>query len=173
MSAARDAAFTALVDAQGTSLLRLATLLVGDPVSAEDLVQGVLERTYRRWSQVGQAASPEAYVRAAVVNAARRKWRLRTQGRESLVALVPEVPVTGGQSAAIVRHTLLEALQELTRQQRAVIVLRYFADQSEAEVARLLGCSTGMVKAHASRGLSRLRTDPRFAVSFDAVQERS
>jgi len=54
-----------------------------------------------------------------------------------------------------------------------VIVLRYFADQSEAEVARLLGCSTGTVKAHASRGLSRLRTDPRFAVSFDAAQESS
>ncbi len=173
MNAARDAAFTALVDAQGNSWLRLATLMVGDPVSAEDLVQGVLERTYRRWSEVGQAASPEAYVRAAVVNAARRRWRLRSQGRERLVALVPEVPVTGGQSAAIVRHTLLETLQELTRPQRAVIVLRYFADQSEVEVARLLGCSTGTVKAQASRGLSRLRTDPRFAVSFDAAQESS
>ena len=170
MNVARDAAFTALVDAQGTSLLRLATLLVGDPVSAEDLVQGVLERTYRRWSQVGQAASPEAYLRAAVVNAARRRWRLRSQDRERLVALVPEVPVTGGQSAAIVRHALLEALSALTRQQRAVIVLRYFADQSEAEVGRLLGCSIGTVKSHASRGLDRLRSDPRLAVTFDMVK---
>ena len=170
MNAARDAAFGALVDAQGTSLLRLATLLAGDLVSAEDLVQGVLERTYRRWSQVGQAASPEAYLRAAVVNAARRRWRLRSLGREQLVALVPEVPVTGGQSAAIVRHALLEALSPLTRQQRAVIVLRYFADQSEAEVGRLLGCSIGTVKSHASRGLDRLRSDPRLAVTFDMVK---
>ena len=70
------------------------------------------------------------------------------------------------------RHALLEALSGLTRQQRSVIVLRLFADQDEAEVARLLGCSVGTVKAHSSRGLQRLRDNFQLAgTSSDLVQE--
>ena len=76
-----------------------------------------------------------------------------------------------GHGAVVARAAILQSLASLTRQQRAVIVLRYFADQSEAQVASLLGCSIGTVKAHTSRGLERLRTDPLAANALDTTGE--
>lgn len=131
----------------GAQLLRTATLLAGDRTAGEDLLQGVLERTYRRCGLVQRAASPQAYVHGAMLNAARGGWRARRRHRVDLVERTPDLPVAGGQHDATVRHVLLSALGELSRRQGAVIVLRYFADQSEADVARLLGCSVGTVKA--------------------------
>jgi len=171
VSAPDDESFTAFVHEHGAHLLRIATLLAGDRAAGEDLLQGVLERTYRRWGHVQRVASPQAYVHGAILNAARGGWRVRRRHREHLVERAPDLPVAGGQHDATVRHVLLTALGELSRRQRAVIVLRYFADQSEADVARLLGCSVGTVKAHASRGLQRLRSDPRLTPTLDAVQE--
>ncbi len=172
MTTARDDQFSAFVQARGTSLYRLAALLTGDPSDGEDLLQMVLEKTYRRWDRLEAIATPEAYVRQSLVNAARSHWRLRLRRREQVVDDLPDAPVFGGQDRMLVRHSLLEALAGLTRQQRAVIVLRYFADQDEAEVARLLGCSVGTVKAHCSRGLQRLRSDFQLTgTPFDLVQE--
>jgi RNA polymerase sigma-70 factor (sigma-E family) len=168
----RDGEFTRFVELHGTRLLRFAALLTGDPAAAEDLLQSVLEKTYRRWSKVGVADSPDAYVHQALVNSARRQWRLRALRRETPAGLAPDERVEGGQRAVVARESLMQAMNVLTRQQRAVIVLRYFADQSEAEVARLLGCSVGTVKAHASRGLQRLRGDRELAqAALDLVQE--
>ena len=73
----RDAEFSRFVELNATRLLRFATLLTGNPSTAEDLLQSVLEKTYRRWSRVGQADNPDAYVRQALVNARRRHWRGR------------------------------------------------------------------------------------------------
>jgi RNA polymerase sigma-70 factor (sigma-E family) len=169
VTAARDDQFSAFVAARGTSLYRLATLLTGNPSDGEDLLQTALEKTYRRWSHL---EAPEAYVRQSLVNAARSHWRVRRRRQEHVWDEVPEAAVPGGQDRMLVRHSLLEALGGLTRQQRAVIVLRFFADQSEAEVARLLGCSIGTVKAHSSRGLQQLRDDFQHAgTSFDLAQE--
>jgi RNA polymerase sigma factor (sigma-70 family) len=104
------------------------------------------------------------------VNAAKRQWSRRRE-RERFVAAATDPAANGGQGEVLVRQTLLQALAGLSRQQRAVIVLRYFADQSEAEVARLLGCSVGNVKAHASRGIERLRTEPQLALILESVRE--
>lgn len=166
MTSARDAEFSAFVSARATRLLRFSTLLVGDAAGGEDLLQTVLEKTYRRWSKSGTARNPDGYVREALLNAARRQWRVRGSRQETLVGLVPDQTIMGGQGTVLVRQALLQALSVLTKQQRAVIVLRYFADQSEAEVARLLGCSAGTVKAHASRGLERMRSDKALAGTF-------
>lgn len=169
---ARDDEFSAFVKARGTSLYRLATLLAGNPSDGEDLLQIVLEKTYRRWDRLEAISTPEAYVRQALVNAARSHWRLQFRRHERVVDDLPDAGVTGAEDAMLVRHSLLKALSRLTRQQRAVIVLRYFADQNEAEVAKLLGCSVGSVKAHSSRGLQRLRQDFQLtSTSFDLVQE--
>ena len=168
----RDDQFSAFVRTRGTSLYRLATLLTGNPSDGEDLLQIVLEKTYRRWNRLEAVDSPEAYVRQALVNAARSQWRLRMLRREHLLGEPPDAAVYGGHRSMLERHALLEALSGLTHQQRSVIVLRFFADQDEAEVARLLGCSVGTVKAHSSRGLQRLRDNFELSGStFDLVQE--
>jgi RNA polymerase sigma-70 factor (sigma-E family) len=171
LAAVKDEEFSAFVRVRGTPLLRFATLLAGNPEAGEDLLQEVLEKVYRRWTKVGQAESPEAYIRRALVNSATKHWARRRRRDERLVAVVPEVEFSGGHSVVLVRQILLQALSGLSRQQRAVIVLRYFADQSEAEVARLLGCSVGNVKSHASRGLERLRNEPELVLILDSVQE--
>jgi RNA polymerase sigma-70 factor (sigma-E family) len=170
VSVVKDEEFSAFVRARGTRLLRFATLLAGEANAGEDLLQEVLEKVYRRWVKVGQADNPEAYIRQALVNSAKRHWSRRRDG-ERLVAAAPDLQSSGGHGEVLVRHTLLQALAGLSRQQRAVIVLRYFADQSEAEVARLLGCSVGNVKAHASRGIERLRSEPELALILDSVRE--
>jgi RNA polymerase sigma-70 factor (sigma-E family) len=172
LTKAKDEQFSAFISARGTSLYRLATLLAGDPSDGEDLLQIVLEKTYRRWDRLEAVATPEAYVRQALVNAARSHWRLRLRRGEHLLDQPPDAAVYGGQDTMLIRRSLLEALGGLTRQQRAVIVLRFFADQDEAEVARMLGCSVGTVKAHSSRGLRRLRDNfEHSGTTYDLVQE--
>lgn len=163
--------FTAFVRANGTSLLRLATLLTGSRQSGEDVFQGALERTYARWSRSGGIEDLDAYVRRAIVHGARRQWRRRAQRPEDLVASTPDTATTSGEGEVVARAAILQALALLTRQQRAVIVLRYFADQSETQTANALGCSVGTVKAHASRGLDRLRTSPLAAAALNTIGE--
>jgi len=159
-----DRAFEEFVAGSSDRLLRSAVLLVGR-ASAEDLLQGALERTYRHWPRVARG-TPEAYVRRAMVNSAAGRWRRR---RLVEVPLDDEVGTgtgtgTGGWTGApdhadqlSARDQLMRALMTLPARQRAVLVLRYFEDRSEAEVAAVLGCGVGSVKKHASRGLARLR----------------
>jgi RNA polymerase sigma-70 factor (sigma-E family) len=166
-----DEDFVAFVRERGTSLLRLATLLAGNRHSGEDLFQSAVERTYARWSRAGSIQDLDAYIRQVIVRGARRQWRRRLRQPETLVATAPETAIPGGQGDVVARAALLQALALLTRQQKAVIVLRYFADQSEAQVASLLGCSVGTVKAHASRGLERLRVHPMAISALDTSEE--
>jgi len=168
-----DEDFVAFVRERGTSLLRLATLLSGNRHAGEDLFQGALERTYARWSRADGIQDLDAYMRRVIVRAARRQWRRRSRQPEDLVGSAPDVAAAGGQGDVIARAAMLQALDLLTRQQRAVIILRYFADQTEAQVAGLLGCSVGTVKSHSSRGLERLRTNPLAASALDLTGESS
>ena len=163
--------FVAFVRSGGTSLLRLAILLAGSKQSGEDLFQGALERTYTRWSKDGSIEDLDAYARQAIIHAAQRQWKRRRRQREDLVAYAPETAIAGGQGDVVTRAALLQALASLTRQQRAVVVLRFFADQSEAQVAALLGCSVGTVKSQTSRGLQRLRSSPLAVSALDIAQE--
>ncbi|EFC80595.1 SigE family RNA polymerase sigma factor [Parafrankia sp. EUN1f] len=158
--------FRAYFAARLPELLRLAYLLTGDPAEAEDLAQTALARTLVAWRRVRESDSPDAYVRRILVNAHRRRFRRRVP--ESPMATVPEQEArsSAAELAAVEdRAGLARALAVLPARQRAVVVLRYCEDLPEARVAEILGCSTGTVKTHASRGLARLRADPSLAAA--------
>jgi RNA polymerase sigma-70 factor (sigma-E family) len=153
-----EESFTAFVRASGERHLRVAVLLTGDWHAAEDLVQASLVKLYRAWPGVDQVGGdPDAYLRRILVNTQRSWWRARWR-REAPVAQLPDSP--GGDDDAdqrAVAVSIRQALRRLSPRQRAVLVLRYYEDLPEAEIASLLGCSAGTVKAHAHRGLRALR----------------
>ena len=140
------------------SLLRTAYLIVGDLPEAEDLVQETLLKASRRWPRVSRMDRPAAYARRVLVNLALDGSRHRSRRRRELTGEpTAELPdATNGLHAIDERDELLVALAELPPRQRAVLVLRYFLDLPEADVAAALKCSLGTVKSSASRGLARL-----------------
>jgi RNA polymerase sigma-70 factor (sigma-E family) len=157
MRPADDADFSAFVTASARRLLRSAYLITGDVAEAEDLLQSALERAYRRWPSIRQKDVPEAYVRKIIVTAAidagrRRKFASAPLDEERLPGL-PDAAVEGLPA----RAALLSCVRELPPGQRAVLVLRYFDDLTEAETARVLGCSVGTVKSQHARAMARLR----------------
>jgi RNA polymerase sigma-70 factor (sigma-E family) len=172
-----DEPFAAYVREPGDRLLRVAVLLTGDWHAAEDLVRASLVKLHRAWSQLDTRADPDAYLRRIMVNTHRSWWRARWR-REIPAAVLPE----GASSEDIadrqaVGAVVRQALVRLPRQQRAVLVLRYCEDLPEAEVAELLGCSVGTVKAHAHRGLRALREQlggefDRYAVNGTRTPQR-
>ncbi len=136
------------------ALLRFAHALTGNPHDASDLVQEVLERVGVRWSSVGRGpGGPDAYVRRAMVNARTSRWRRRRP--ETLVDAVPETAVAARDRFD--DEPLWLALKDLPQRQRAVIVLRYYEDLSEAEIAATLGISPGTVKSQSARAMAGLR----------------
>ena len=143
--------FDAFVRARHTALLRYGTVLTGDPHAAADLVQDALERTGAAWSRVQQQGDPEGYVRRVMANRNISTWRkLR---RERLVDSPPE----RGYEVPYSDDVMWEALRLLPKRQRTVLVLRYYEDQSEQEIARVLGIAPGTVKSQASKGIASLR----------------
>ncbi|MEU9832942.1 SigE family RNA polymerase sigma factor [Streptosporangium sp. NPDC048047] len=155
MSGPDDDGFIAFVAARGTSLLRVAHLACGDEREAEDLLQTALERTYRRWDRV-RHDNPEPYVRRVIVNAAINRARRRAILRILPTHTPPERPAR--EVDLDLRGMLMDALRALPPRQRAVVVLRYWEDLSEAQTAEILGCSAGTVKSQASKALAKLRT---------------
>ncbi len=150
--------FTDFVSASSARLLRTAYLVTGDAQQAQDLLQTALERTYRRWGRVRRKELPEAYVRRMIVNAATDAWR-SGRGRQNIAfdeAAIPPIP-DAAVDGVIARQALLASVRELPAGQRAVLVLRYFDDLTEAETARVLGCSVGTVKSQHARAIARLR----------------
>ena len=147
--------FDEFVATRSPALLRTAYLLTGDRGLAEDLLQSALAKAYRHWDRVAAVGSPEAYVRRIMVNE-RRSWWRHDRGREVLGA----VPDRGGpdESAALAeRDAVWQAVLALPPRTRAVLVLRYWEDLSEAETAQILDCSVGTVKSQASKALAKLR----------------
>jgi RNA polymerase sigma-70 factor (sigma-E family) len=152
----RDADFTAYLAARQSTLLRTAYLITGDAHTAEDVVQSALARLYLSWDRVQRAESPDAYVRRAIVNEATSWWRRAWRRREVATDILPDVavapePTSGGDD-------VWQLVRSLPPRQRAVIVLRYYEQLSEAEIADTLGISPGTVKSQASRALATLRT---------------
>lgn len=155
--------FEQFVTASSDALLRTAYLVVWDPAEAEDLVQDCLLAVARRWPRVRGMDHPYAYARRVLINLAldgasrrtRRRDELAVNGSGAVEELADESS-TRRLHAVGVRAELIQALGTLPPRQRAVLVLRYFEDLSEAQVAELLGCSLGTVKSTASRGLTRL-----------------
>lgn len=149
--------FGQFVAARGRSLCRTAYLLTGDWQVGEDLVQEALVRTCLRRRRLRSQDTLEPYARKVLLSlflsARRRRWH-----GEVPTAQLPDRAARSEVDTVIDRHGLWPALMQLSSQQRAVLVLRYFEDMTEAQIAAVLGCSTGAVKTHASRGLDRLRT---------------
>lgn len=168
--------FDRFVDRSAEPLLRTAYLLVWDLPEAEDLVQECLLRVARRWPRVRSMEHPHAYARRVLVNLALGGARRRARRRSELQAAdAAQVDGRADETAARalglvdVRCELIGALATLPPRQRAVLVLRYFEDLSEAQVAAALDCSVGTVKSTASRGLDRLRV----AIEPDAAETQS
>ena len=141
-------AVTALYQIHGRRLVGLAALLTGDRATGEDVVQEAFLALYRRWPRLRDSEAAPAYLRTAVVNGARTTHR-RT-GRETL-GTPPDSPSGPDPSAAVDRRAVLDALRLLPTRQREVMVLRYYEDLAEGQIAELLGISRGSVKQHASR----------------------
>jgi RNA polymerase sigma-70 factor (sigma-E family) len=140
-------------------LFRTALLLAGqDRAAAEDLLQLALERAYRHWGRVCRSGDPERYVRRILANAANDRWRRAIRRPERPLDPGAAGPVVADQTDAVAeRDFLARALAGLPPRQRTVLVLRYYNDLPETEIADVLGCSVGTVKSQASRGLARLR----------------
>ncbi|GAA0934826.1 SigE family RNA polymerase sigma factor [Kribbella koreensis] len=151
--------FDELVTSSERRLLRLALMLSGGVHSAEDLVQTVLARAHRRWDTIGVLDKPDAYLSKMVVNEF-LSWRRRLKNQELPLADIPETPAAEDISA---RHAQRDAawrlLAGLPRAQRAVLVLRFYEDLPDDEIAAILGCTPVTVRSNASRGLATLRAN--------------
>jgi RNA polymerase sigma-70 factor (sigma-E family) len=159
--------FARFVAERSGSLMRLAYVLAGDQHGAEDLLQSALARTAARWRHVRE--SPEAYVRRAMYNEQVNRWKRRR--RESAVAVVPETGVGDRSDEVDLRLALDRALLALPPRKRAVLVLRYFEDLPEAQVAEILGCSVGTVRSQSYKAIARLReVVPELAVRLETVE---
>jgi RNA polymerase sigma-70 factor (sigma-E family) len=147
----RDAQFDAYVAARSLRLLGVATMLVGRH-DAEDALQDALISLYRRWDRVTAADNPDAYVHRSLVNASLQLLRRRRR-----IELPPSFDVSGHADVVSDRQQMLQALATLPPRQRAVLVLAFYEDRSEAEIADAMGCSRGTVKSQKARALNALR----------------
>jgi RNA polymerase sigma-70 factor (sigma-E family) len=170
-----EADFCEFVRSRTPALLRTAFLLTGDRHLAEDLVQDALARTHRARGRLADEGHFEAYTRTAMYHLHISLWR-RRRFTESLPGELNDVAHPAGDHSNRVdlQVALHQALAQLTRRQRAVLVLRYFEDRSEAEAAALLSCSIGTIKSQTSKALARLRIiAPDLMVTAEPSREAS
>ena len=157
MGSGAEAEFSAFVHRRWPQLVRLGFVLTGDACLGEDLAQTALARVYAAWPRICRSGDPDAYVRRVMVNANRSRFRKRRVA-EQLTGAVPEPPPADATRASDDRVALLAALMGLPPRQRSVVMLRFWLDMTETQVAEELGCSVGTVKSQASRALTTLRT---------------
>jgi RNA polymerase sigma-70 factor (sigma-E family) len=168
-------AFREYVAARSPALLRTAYLLTGNRADAEDLLQTALAKTYLAWDRIREREALDGYVRRVMVNAQTSWWR-RRKIDERPAATLPETTTGRDATTDLALHDALwTALAGLPNRQRAMVVLRYYEDLSEAETAHVLGISVGTVKSTTSRALTKLRDaaglrdEPRAALPLDGV----
>lgn len=152
-----DAQYAEFVSARWSALYRTAYLLTGAHADAEDLLQTALVKVYAAWPKVRRVDQPEAYVRKMVLNAFISSRRTLRWKRERLTEAPPDLAAAGVEGLLDERLMLWPQVAELPPRQRAVIVLRYYEDLSEKQIAAALGCSVGTVKSTASDALKSLR----------------
>ena len=166
-------AFRSFVAARSTGLLRTAYLLTGNRSDAEDLLQNTLAKTFLAWDRIRDHEALDGYVRKVMVNTQTSFWRRRRP--ELPYDEVPDVGSPDRTGESDLHDALWQALATLPTRQRAMVVLRYYEDLSEAETAAVLGISVGTVKSTTSRALlklrdtSGLRDDPRTALPTGAL----
>ncbi|MCU1675223.1 MAG: polymerase, sigma-24 subunit, subfamily [Frankiales bacterium] len=168
-------AFRGYVAARSPALLRTAYLLTGNRADAEDLLQTALAKTYLAWDRIREREAVDGYVRRVMVNTQTSFWR-RRKVDEYATGELPERPAGRDATNDLVLHDALwTALSALPKRQRAMVVLRYYEDLSEAETAQVMGVSLGTVKSTTSRALAKLRDtsglrdDPRGALPSGAL----
>jgi RNA polymerase sigma-70 factor (sigma-E family) len=155
---AADEAVTVLYQAHYAMLVRVAALLVGDVATAEDVVQDCFIAMHRAWWRLRDTGKALPYLRRAVINRSRSVLRHRVVADRHLPLLAPQLPSAEDSAlAGMERASVPAALRVLPPRQREVVVLRYYADLSEAQIAAAMGISKGAVKAHAARAKDALR----------------
>lgn len=156
--ATADEAVVELYRAHYAGLVRLSAMLVGDAGTAEEVVQDAFVAMHGSWNRLRDPDKALAYLRQAVVNRSRSKLRHRAVVAKYPPSVPPDVPSAESFAVASAeRAEVLAALRSLPRRQRETLVLRYYSDLSEAQIADALGISQGAVKSHAFRGLAALR----------------
>lgn len=154
-----DEAVTQIYSAHYRSLVRLSALLIRDAGAAEEIVQDAFVAMHGKWRRLRDPDRALAYLRQAVVNRSRSWLRHRVVTDKHASRAMPDAAsAEDGAMSLLDQQTVLTALRRLPERQREVLVLRYYADLSEAEIADTIGISRGAVKSHASRGLAAIRT---------------
>jgi len=153
-----DVEFHEFVVARGRSLLHSAYLLTGNLADAEDLVQSALAKTYQAWNRIEDRKALDGYVRRAMVNTHISWWR-RRKVDEFPTDDIPDQPVADAAASSEIHDSLRRAIDRLPQRMRAAVLLRFFEDMTEAEVADVLGVSQGTVKSTVSRAVAKLRSD--------------
>jgi RNA polymerase sigma-70 factor (sigma-E family) len=161
--------FAQFIEAREQALQRTAWLLTNDWALAQDLVQTALARSWPYWGRIRGGNDPEIYVRRVMVNTW-ATWRRRRWAAERPSAMLSDRAAPGDLAGEVTtRLALSSLLAVLTKRQRAVVVLRLFDDLSEAQVAQILGCAPGTVRATLFQALARLRNHPQLA---DLIERR-
>jgi RNA polymerase sigma-70 factor (sigma-E family) len=158
------AEFDGFVVARSQALVRSAYLLTQDESLAEDLVQTALTKAWFAWRRI---EDPEAYVRRIMVTTSASWWRRRWVRETPTEELSLAVDSSGADPSSVGDQDLWNAIGHLPRRQRAVVVLRYLEDRTEADTADLLGCSIGTVKSQCAKALAKLRSDAALAPAAD------
>jgi RNA polymerase sigma-70 factor (sigma-E family) len=154
--------FSSYVRARQPVLLRTARSLTANPSDAEDLLQTALTKTYVAWERIEDHRALDGYVRRALLNTRTSQWRKRKVDEFACDEL-PEpdpLPLADPAEQQVLRDAMWRAVLKLPTRQRAMVVLRYYEDLSEAQTAEVLGVSVGTVKSAVSRALGKLREDP-------------
>ncbi|MFE5402427.1 SigE family RNA polymerase sigma factor [Streptomyces sp. NPDC056580] len=155
--------FASYVRARQPVLLRTARSLTANPSDAEDLLQTALTKTYVAWERIEDHRALDGYVRRALLNTRTSQWRKRRVDEFACDELPEPEPAPGAEDPAerqALRDAMWRAIARLPARQRAMVVLRYYEDLSEAQTAEVLGVSVGTVKSAVSRALGKLREDP-------------
>ncbi|MEV0183714.1 SigE family RNA polymerase sigma factor [Streptomyces sp. NPDC050625] len=155
--------FASYVRARHPVLLRTARSLTANPSDAEDLLQTALTKTYVAWERIEDHRALDGYVRRALLNTRTSQWRKRKVDEFVCDELPEPEPVPSGDDPAerqALHDAMWRAIAKLPARQRAMVVLRYYEDLSEAQTAEVLGVSVGTVKSAVSRALGKLREDP-------------
>ena len=166
-SDARSESFEAFVRVRWGPAVRMAYGLTLDRSAAEDMAQEAFARVWPRWARI-EAQNPVGYLNRTIVNLAHSARRRRARATALQQAAASGV-TDDGSVAVVERDAILRALGKLSRQQRAVLVLRYVEDIPIEEVASMLNCSTGAVKTHASRGVDMMRRHLRASVLQEEI----
>ncbi len=168
VGSAEEREFSEFVAASSERLVRIGTLLTGDPHLAEDLVQASLIKAYLNWSRIGE--DPFRYVRRTMANQRIDWWRRRRRRIEVLTDSMSDTVCT--EDAAdrhATRDLIIQVLWTLSRRERSVVVLRFFEDMSEAQISDELGIAPGTVKSALSRAMAKLRVAPDLVVMRPAT----